>query len=120
MNMPLNDVVAQGLPSCYVEFGWSLNNMSNNAGNMLLNDNNTEVSVMCDRDKDPQWNQQILFHNPKNVLDFKSGFFVMQIKDHYRDEIIDQLNIPMNLFKPFNPIHMEVNAPHRENPSEKY
>lgn len=31
-NMPLNDVVAQGLPSCYLQFGWSLADISPNAG----------------------------------------------------------------------------------------
>ena len=99
--MPLNDVVAQGLPSCYCEFGWSLNNMSANSGNSLLSDNNTESTVMVERNINPNWNQQILYHNPKNVLDFKSGYFVMQIKDHYREGVIDQLNIPMKNFKPF-------------------
>ena len=27
-NMPLQDVVNQGLPSCFVEFGWSLSDVS--------------------------------------------------------------------------------------------
>ena len=40
-NMPLNKF-ANGLPSCYLEFGWSLNSMSANAGNSLLSSNETE------------------------------------------------------------------------------
>lgn len=63
--------------------------MSNNSGNALLSDNNTESTVMVERNINPNWNQQILYHNPKNVLDFKSGYFVMQIKDHYREGVID-------------------------------
>jgi hypothetical protein len=74
-----------------------------NAGNSLLNSNETEQSVMVDKNRNPNWNQQILFHNPKNVLDAKSGYFVIQVKDFYREGLIDQINIPMRLFKNFKP-----------------
>ena len=30
-NMPLQDVINQGLPSCYIEFGWSLSDLSTQA-----------------------------------------------------------------------------------------
>ena len=55
-NMPLNDQVAQGLPSTFVEFGWSLNNMSANAGNQLLQSNETETSVMVEKNINPNFN----------------------------------------------------------------
>jgi hypothetical protein len=88
-NMPLNDVVAQGLPSCFVEYGWSFSSLSANAGNALLASNETEQSVLVDKSINPNWNQQILFNNPKNVLDFRSGYFVIQLKDFYRETMID-------------------------------
>lgn len=72
---------------------------------------------MAERTANPNWNQQVLFHNPKNVLDSSSGYFIIQIKDFYRDAPIDQLNIPMKKLRPFQPIHLEIYAPHRENPT---
>jgi len=44
----------------------------------------------------------------------------MQIKDFYKEALIDKLNIPMRLFKPYVPVHLEVTAAHRENPTSKY
>ena len=56
-NMPLNDVVAQGLPSCYLQFGWSLSNISTVAGGPLLNTNEIEQTDMVDKNVNPNWNQ---------------------------------------------------------------
>ena len=119
-NIPLNDVVAQGLPSTFLEFGWSLSSLSAAAGSSLLASNETEQTVMVDKTVNPNWNQQILFHNPRNVLDYRSGYFVIQIKDFYREGLIDQLNIPMRAMQPYYPVHLEIQAPHRENSSQTY
>lgn len=56
-SLPLNDVVQNGFPSAYVVLGWSLNNLSANAGASLLNSNETETSVMVDKSPNPNWNQ---------------------------------------------------------------
>ena len=62
----------------------------------------------------------MLFHNPKGSLDFHAGYFVVRIRDFHRNGAIDQLNIPMGSFKPFHPIHLEIEASHRENPTQTY
>ena len=36
VNMPLNDVVQQGLPSCFLDFGWSMADLSQNASAAVL------------------------------------------------------------------------------------
>mgnify|MGYP007005043168 CR=1 FL=1 len=33
--MPLNDVVHLGLPSCYLQYGWSLSDVTQEAGAVL-------------------------------------------------------------------------------------
>lgn len=84
-NMPLNNVIKQGLPSCYLEFGWNINYLSSNPeSGSLLPSAETEKTAMVENNQNPNWNEQILFHNPKNVFDEKSGFFIIQIKDFHK------------------------------------
>ena len=48
-------------PSTYVELGWSLYDNSEPA------DSNKVMSVMVENNQFPDFNQQLLLHNPKEV-----------------------------------------------------
>ena len=88
--MPLNDVIQGGLPSCYLEFGWSDTDLNiERESPVFLNNLETIRTVMVERTLDPGWNEQLLFHNPKDVLDHRSGYFIIQIKDFHRATPID-------------------------------
>ena len=44
----------------------------------------------------------------------------MQLRDFHRDLAYDTLYLPMDVFKPFIPLHLTFGAFHRENPTQKY
>lgn len=72
-----NLMSGQSMPSPYVVVGWSLNRLTLENGEHLLTNNETEQTVMADKTNNPNWNQQLLLTNPKNVLDYKAGYFVI-------------------------------------------
>ena len=56
-NMPLNDVVHQGLPSCFMEFGWSLTDRTADDASSAMPSSDMEPTVMCAATTHPNWNQ---------------------------------------------------------------
>ena len=62
----------------------------------------------------------MLFHNPDDVIDHVSGFFILQIRDIHRPTPYDQVSVPMELFQPYRPAHFRFLSRHRENPAQVY
>ena len=69
--------------------GWSLNKLGLENGEHLLSSNETEQTMMADKTTNPNWNQQILFNNPRNVIDYRSGYLVVQVRDMTKIGMID-------------------------------
>ena len=67
------------LPSAYVEIAWSLYEHS------WPEDYNKVLSTLVENNQFPDFNQQLLFHNPPEVNDL-SGFFWVTIKDKNRQD----------------------------------
>ena len=65
------------LPSTYVEFAWSLYEQS------FPEDYNKVLSTLVESNQFPDFNQQVLFHNPPEVTDL-SGYFWITVKDKNR------------------------------------
>ena len=117
--MPLNDVVHQGKPSCYIQYGWSLSDVTQETG-AVLDSALMEQTLMVEKNENPQWNQQVLFHNPMNQTSYDRGFFVIQIRDFNRIEPIDVICIPMSVIQPYKTYHLEIKAKHKKNLSQEY
>mgnify|MGYP007058511369 CR=1 FL=1 len=90
-------------PSTYIELGWSLYDSSEPA------DGNKVMSVMVENNQYPDFNQQLLLHNPKEVNDV-SGFFWIIIKDKNRqdDPKLGVIKIALDNIKPYHPIFFET------------
>ena len=103
IDFPLNRTTEGGLPSCYVEIGWSLYEQTEP-------DEYTKImSVLVEKNRHPHWNQQLLFNNPPEVLDL-SGFLWVTLRDKNAIEPIERFNIPLEYFIPFTPVHLEVHC----------
>lgn len=114
--MPLNDVVHQGKPSCFIQYGWSLSDVTQETG-AVVDSALMEQTLMVEKNENPQWNQQVLFHNPLNQTSYDRGYFVIQIRDFHRTEPIDVICIPMGVMQPYKTYHLEIKAKHKKNMS---
>ena len=103
IDFPLNRVTPGGLPSWYVEIGWSLYEQTEP-------DEYTKImSVLVEKNRHPHWNQQLLFNNPSEVIDL-SGFLWISLRDKNAIEPIEKFAIPLEYFIPFTPVHLEVHC----------
>jgi len=46
-------------------------------------------SFMVEKTINPNWNHQVFFNNPIEVLDSRLGYFVIKVCDLYQNSIID-------------------------------
>ena len=101
INLPMSG--PDTAPSTYIELGWSLYDNSEPA------DNNKVMSVMIENNQFPDFNQQLLLHNPKEVADV-SGFFWLIIKDKNRQDNpkVATVKIALDNLKPYHPIFIET------------
>lgn len=83
IDFPLNRVTPGGLPSCYVELGWSMYEQTEP-------DEYTKImSVLVEKNRHPHWNQQLLFNNPAEVIDL-SGYLWISLRDKNAIEPIEK------------------------------
>ena len=84
------------MPSLYVELGWSLYEKSQ------PEDFNKILSNLIEQNQYPDFNQQLLFHNPPEVKDI-SGFLWVSMKDKQKlsETTIGQFAVPIEALKPF-------------------
>ena len=67
------------------------------------------MSNLAESNSYPDFNQQLLFHNPPEVKDI-SGYFWVTLRDKSKltEGLIGQFCVPVEALKPFNPLHLEV------------
>ena len=88
--MPRNDVISGGEPSCFLEVGWTDTDLNRDQRSPIWYQSAESVkTIMVENTTDPAWNQQLLLHNPADVLDYRSGFFVIKIMDFHRNTPIN-------------------------------
>ena len=110
LDAPLNRTTQQGLPSCFggklrllslVEFGWSLYEHTD------PDEYSKIMSVLVENTRHPHWNQELLFHNPPEVIDL-NGFFWLVFRDKNQIEPFEKFCVPLHALKPFQPVHLEI------------
>lgn len=106
-DIPMNSMSFTGLPSTYMEFGWS-HYIQQKPG-----DNETEKSMIVPNSKNPTWNYQLIYYtrDTSNTLD---GFFWSILRDRVALESLVTVCIPVTAMRPFHPIHLEVLATKNE------
>lgn len=70
------------------------------------------MSVMIENNQFPDFNQQLLLHNPKEVIDI-SGFLWIMVKDKNRQDLrqLGTIKIPLDSLQPYQPIQLEAKLP---------
>ena len=61
---------------------------------------NKIMSVLVDNTRHPHWNQELLFHNPPEIMDL-TGFFWLVFRDKNQIEPFEKFCIPLYAFKAF-------------------
>lgn len=74
-----------------------------------VEDRNKVLSVLIENNHFPDFNQQLLLHNPSEALDV-SGFLElgMLLRVLPQDISLGSFMIPMESLKPFQPLHLEM------------
>ena len=87
------------MPSIYVQLGWSLYE------NAEPQEQNQMLSVMIENNQFPDFNQQLLLHNPKEVID-ASGYLWIVVKDRKRQDLnnLGVIKVPLEGLQPYNPL----------------
>ena len=67
------------------------------------------LSTVIPKERHPHWNQQLLYHSPKDCTE-KNGFFWVSIFDYETDAApFEVFYIPMTFFTAnYTPVHLEV------------
>jgi len=70
------------------------------------------MSNLVEQNQYPDFNQQLLFHNPPEIND-TSGYLWVSFKDKAKlsETLIGQFQIHIEKLKPFQPLHLEVVQP---------
>ena len=94
------------LPSVYVTLGWSLYE------NAEPQEMNKVMSVLISDNQFPDFNQQLLLHNPKEVIDI-SGFLWIVVMDRNRQDLrkLGTIKVPLDSLKPFQPLQLSAKLP---------
>lgn len=102
IDAPMNNATATKLPSCYAEFGWSQDSHSSPEAEDRM------LSLLIPQERHPHWNQQLLYHNPRQSND-RDGFFWITLYDKDNNSNpFEYFYIPMKFFKQFKPIHLQI------------
>lgn len=100
INLPFNRTNEGGLPSYYVEMGWTM------YPNRDINLSEAVRSTIITNNRHPIWNHQLLYYPPSSVQTY-DGFFQVYLKDKFQSQPIQKIIIPINVFKPYHPAHLE-------------
>jgi hypothetical protein len=107
IDLPLNRNTQSGLPTSFVEVGWTLYD------GQPPDDYTLQSTSMVDNNRHPIWNQQIFVLNPQNVLK-KEGFLYLCVRDKFNPRPIETVYIPMAPMAPFVPYNLEIVSPKGE------
>lgn len=102
-DIPHNSVSTTGLPSPFVEFGWSQYFKQKPLDRELLR------SIVIQNNRNPIWNQQILYNNPRSITNLE-GFLWCILRDKLAFEVLDLFPFPISSMRPFHPVHLELKS----------
>ena len=73
---------------------------------------NKVMSVLISDNQFPDFNQQLLLHNPKEVIDI-SGFLWIVVMDRNRQDLrkLGTIKVPLDSLKPFQPLQLSAKLP---------
>lgn len=100
-DIPMNNMSTTGLPSPYMEFGWS-HYVQQRPG-----DNDTEKSLIVPNNRNPIWNYQLIYYNKENAGSI-DGFMWAYLKDRTAAENLETISMPVSAMRAFHPVHLEV------------
>lgn len=112
IDMPLNSVSTTGLPTSFVEFGWSQYLNQRPLDRELLR------TIAVQNNRQPIWNQQILYNNPRSIINLE-GFLWCILRDKLAFEVLDIYTFPISSLRPFHPIHLELRSGRPSTPRTK-
>jgi hypothetical protein len=101
INLPFNRTTEDKLPSAYIELGWTMYEHQD------INVSEAVRSSSVDANRFPIWNQQLLYYPPPNVK-IVDGFVTVLLKDVFQVKPIQKFNFPLNVLKPFHPVHLDI------------
>jgi hypothetical protein len=101
LNMPRHRLSSSGLPSPYVEIGWSEQEHKQPVGHELVR------TVAVAHNNNPFWNQQLLYKNPVGVIT-AYGHLWLTIKDKTANDSVEVIKIPLSGLRAFTPVHFEM------------
>eukprot|EP00830_Metopus_es_P015123 TRINITY_DN4251_c0_g1_i2.p1 TRINITY_DN4251_c0_g1~~TRINITY_DN4251_c0_g1_i2.p1 ORF type:complete len:500 (+),score=89.87 TRINITY_DN4251_c0_g1_i2:417-1916(+) len=98
---PLNAVTKDGFPSLYLQIAWTQYKQEEPSSLSLIQ------TGVVDDNRHPIWNEQLLYNNPPES-DKPSGFLWIGLKDKYNPNLIMTVYIPIELLRPYQPIHLQL------------
>ena len=104
IDMPLNSLKPHKMPSIYAEVAWSETLYYESVDAYTV-----QYSVIVEDNRHPHWNQQLLLSNPPAHPNVE-GFLWVSLTDREVGQPFERFAIPMNFFKEFKPIHLEVHC----------
>jgi hypothetical protein len=102
IDMPLNSLNPHKMPSIYAEVAWSPSLYYES-----LDPYTKQYTVIIQENRHPHWNQQLIITNPPANPEVE-GFLWFSFTDNIVGEPFERFYIPVNYFKSYKPIHLEV------------
>ena len=102
IDMPFNSLQPHRMPSIFAEVAWSPTLYYSSVDAYTK-----QVSVIKEENRHPHWNQQLLLNNPPAHPE-PEGFLWFSFTDNTVGEPFERFYVPLNYFKTFKPIHLEV------------
>ena len=101
IDIAFNTVTSTGLPSPYMQFGWS------NYPERRPSETELIRTLTIPNNRHPVWNMQQLYSNPTNVQNIE-GYFWTFLRDRMAMDSLENVVIPLATLRPFHPIHLEM------------
>ena len=94
------------LPSVFATLGWSLYDTAE------PQEMNKVMSGMIENNQFPDFNQQLLLHNPKEVIDIIGCLWIV-VMDRNRQDLrkLGTIKVPLEGLQPFQPVQMVAKLP---------
>ena len=101
VDLPLNRNTKTGLPTCFVELGWTLYDKQ------PPDDLKLQMTNLVENNRHPIWNQQFYIKNPPGTVK-PEGFLYICIRDRNMVDSLDVIYVPIQPMKAFMPYNFVI------------
>ena len=99
VNCPQNRETAEGLPSMFMQIGWSKYRQNQPDDDTMMH------TLVVEGNRHPVFNQQIMYNAPPEAGEL-SGYFWIILRDKYVSQPTEKIVFPANFLVPFKPAHI--------------